>query len=258
MLMPLPHQSKPLFISKKETGTLLCATKYRTQKNTPTTRQPTHSIGIDMNVGQITTSEGMIIRQPNTKSLEDRKKRFQKKLALQQKGSNRRKKTLRTIALRSIQIANKRKTWSHKVSTNIAKRYETVFVEDLKIVNMTKSAKGTIENPGKNVAQKRGLNRVIAGSNWGQLKTMLEYKAQKLVKVAPHFTSQECSECGHTEKDNRKTQASFKCLECKYEVNADVNASINVLNKGLVGLGNRTQKLSGSEASMCMEKPVSV
>ena len=204
-----------------------------------------------MNVGQITTSEGMIIRQPNTKSLEDRKKQFQRKLARQQKGSNRRKKTLRTIALKSIQIASKRKTWSHKVSTNLSKRYETICIEDLKIKNMTKSAKGTIENPGKNVAQKRGLNRVIQNSNWGQLTSMLEYKAQKLVKVAPQFTSQECSECGYTDKNNRKTQSKFKCISCGYQTNADVNASINVLNKGLVGLGNRTQKLSGSEASIC-------
>ena len=101
---------------------------------------------------------------------------------------------------------------------------------------MTKSAKGTIEEHGKNVAQKSGLNRAILENNWGQLKQIILYKTElygkHLVLVAPHFTSQKCSNCGHIEKDNRKEKVFF-CLKCGHKQDADLNASINIRTAGL-------------------------
>ena len=203
----------------------------------PTIKDNGLAIGIDMNTQNIATSEGDILQIPDTAKLERRKKRYQRKLARQQKDSGRRSRTKRTIAGFSLKIANKMQDWRHQTTTAITNEYSTVCIEDLKTRNMSKSAKGTIESPGKNVKAKSGLNRVILKTGWGEIKRMLEYKALKLIKVAPHHTSQKCSKCGHTEKDNRKTQAKFKCLQCGYACNADVNASVNIRAVGITASG---------------------
>ena len=197
------------------------------------------AIGIDMNTQNIATSEGDILQIPDTAKLERRKKRYQRKLTRQQKDSGRRSRTKRTIAGFSLRIANKMQDWRHQTTTAIVGTHSTVVIEDLKTKNMSKSAKGTIENPGVNVKAKSGLNRVILKTGWGEIARMLEYKADKLVKVAPRYTSQMCSKCGHTEKDNRKSQASFECLKCNYAVNADINAALNIMAVGITASGRR-------------------
>jgi IS605 OrfB family transposase len=116
-----------------------------------------------------------------------------------------------------------------KTSTMLARWFDVIHVEDLKIANMVKSAKGTMEKPGKNVAAKAGLNRGIHKNGWGQLVERLEHKAPgRVVKVNPAYTSQRCSACGHVAKDNRESQAVFLCVACGYTGNADVNAAINI------------------------------
>ena len=121
----------------------------------------------------------------------------------------------------------------HKISTYIAQNHGgTVVVEDLKIKNMMKSARGTASNPGRNVSQKAGLNRSIARVSWRKLLSMLEYKLERyggrLVFVNPKHTSQTCPKCGHVSPKNRTEQAKFKCTQCGYEANADVNAAQNI------------------------------
>ena len=133
----------------------------------------------------------------------------------------------------SRKIHQIRDNWLHHVSKEIADRYSVVYVENLNIKGMTASAKGTIESPGKKVKQKTGLNKSIQSTGWGKLEQMLEYKTN-VIKVSAHFTSQRCNKCGHLDKDNRKTQADFKCLACGHRDNADVNAALNIL-----ALGNR-------------------
>ena len=98
---------------------------------------------------------------------------------------------------------------------------------------MTASAKGTVEKPGKNVKQKAGLNRVILCTGWHQFEQMLTYKCRQVIKVPAAYTSQRCNACGHTEKDNRKTQEEFKCVACGHKINADYNASANILASGI-------------------------
>ena len=104
---------------------------------------------------------------------------------------------------------------------------------------MSASAKGTIDNPGRNVAQKSGLNRSILGAAWGQVGVYLTYKARRkgklVVKVPPHHSSQECSHCGHNHMDNRKTQSLFICQSCGFTANADYNAAL-VIKKRAVAL----------------------
>ncbi|MDW4903823.1 transposase [Streptomyces sp. ADMS] len=126
--------------------------------------------------------------------------------------------------------------WQHQATTDIARTYGTVVVEALTITNMVKSASGTVEEPGKNVAQKSGLNRSISGEAWGRTVTMLTYKTAQhggtLVKVPAPGTSGRCSACGCTTPGSRESQAVFVCKNPDYgwSGNADHNAARNVLH----------------------------
>ncbi len=114
--------------------------------------------------------------------------------------------------------------------------YDLIALENLKIKNMTKSVKGTIQNPGKNVAQKAGLNRVILEQSWSLFKKRLTDKATnattpvEVITINPAFTSMRCSKCGHTNKTNRKSQAIFCCKACGYTNNVNVNAAKNIIS----------------------------
>ena len=114
-------------------------------------------------------------------------------------------------------------------STQIARDYDLIRVEDLDVRNMTRSAKGTVERPGRNVRQKAGLNRAILASGWGMFAARLEHKAAgRLEKVDPAFTSWRCSECGTVDRKARESQAVFRCRSCGYSANADLNAARNI------------------------------
>lgn len=132
--------------------------------------------------------------------------------------------------------------WQHKTTTTIARTYGTVVVEALTITNMVKSARGTIEEPGRNVAQKSGLNRSISGEAWGRTVTMLTYKTARhggtLHKVPAPGTSLRCSACGFTTPSSRESQAVFVCKnpDCGWSGNADHNAARNVLHLYRMGL----------------------
>jgi putative transposase len=116
-----------------------------------------------------------------------------------------------------------------KASTDIARRFDVIRVEALQIKAMTRSAKGTPENPGRNVRAKAGLNREILRSGWGLLVRRLEDKAPgRVEKINPQYTSQRCSACGQVDRDSRESQAVFRCTACGFAGHADVNAAINI------------------------------
>ena len=101
-------------------------------------------------------------------------------------------------------------TQSRKASTGVARRFDVIRVEDLQITNMTRSAKGTPENPGRHVRQKAGLNRGILRSGWGLLVRRMEQKAPgRVERMSPAFTSQRCSACGQVDSKSRESQAVF-------------------------------------------------
>ncbi len=109
------------------------------------------------------------------------------------------------------------------------RRFDQIRVEDLKIGNMTRSATGTRENPGRNVRQKAGLNRGVLRSGWGLLVRRLGDKAPgRVEKIKPHYTSQRCSACGQVDRDSRESQAVFRCTACGFACHADVNAARNI------------------------------
>jgi putative transposase len=154
---------------------------------------------------------------------------LQRKLARAQRGSNRRARVKLAIARVKAQEADARKDWCEKLSTGLARRFDVIRVEDLRITNMARSARGTVARPGRGVRAKAGLNREIARSGWGLLLERLERKAPgRVERVNPAYTSQRCSACGHTSAENRKSQAVFRCAACTFTLNADVNAAINI------------------------------
>jgi putative transposase len=156
-------------------------------------------------------------------------RRLQRKLARARKGSHRRKRAKAAIAKLRAREVDRRKDWAEKTSTDLARRFDIIRIENLRITSMTRSARGSIEEPGRNVRQKAGLNRGILASGWGLLARRLEDKAPgRVEKIPPAFTSQRCSECGHVAADSRESQALFCCTACGYTGNADVNAAKNI------------------------------
>jgi putative transposase len=188
-------------------------------------------VGVDLGVAATAAlSTGELLRLPRLSYGRQRRMRLlQRKLARATRGSNRRARIKIEVARFYVRQTDTRKDWCEKTSTNLARRFDIIRVEDLSIRNMTRSAKGSVHQPGKNVRQKSGLNREILASGWGRLVHRLEDKAPgRVQKVNPVFTSQQCSACGHVAAESRENQALFACVACGYACNADVNAARNI------------------------------
>ena len=162
-----------------------------------------------------------------------RLERAQRALASCQKGSNRRHRARRRVARLHEQVRQQRRQLAHQLSARLVANYDLIAVEDLRIGNMTRSARGTLEAPGTNVAAKAGLNRSILDAGWGQLVNLLTYKAEgagrKLVRVPARHTSQTCASCGATDPASRPERDRFGCTTCGYTAHADANAAQVIL-----------------------------
>jgi putative transposase len=188
-------------------------------------------VGIDRGVAvSAALSTGELLHAPALAGRERaRLRRLQRALARAERGSNRRGRVKHAVARLRARETDRRKDWAEKTSTGIARRFDLIRVENLQIGNMTRSAKGTRENPGGNVRQRSGLNRGILGSGWGLLVRRLQDKAPgRVEKIKPAFTSQRCSACGQVDRDSRESQAVFRCTACGFACHADVNAAINI------------------------------
>ena len=202
------------------------------------------SVGIDMGVARnMTLSNGSVFAGVSSfKSYRDKLAVEQCKLSRKVKGSANWKKQKHKINRVYAKISNIRYDYQQKATTDISKNHAMVVVEALKIKNMTKSAKGTVDQPGQRVAQKSGLNRSILDQGWGEIRRQLEYKmlwqGGLYIEVDPKYTSQTCPACQHKAADNRTTQSNFTCVECGYSENADFVAANNILMRGLAGLAS--------------------
>jgi putative transposase len=188
-------------------------------------------VGIDRGVVvSAALSTGEMLTVPGLSSARRRRFRhLQRRLARAMRGSNRRERVKLAMARLKAREADARKDWAEKVSTDLARRFDVIRVEDLRISGMTRSAKGTVGRPGRNVRAKAGLNREILRSGWGLLVRRLADKAPgRLERVNPAFTSQRCSACRHVAAGSRESQALFRCAACGYACNADVNAARNI------------------------------
>jgi len=203
---------------------------------------PIHSskntIGIDVGITRFATmSDGTYIDPLNSfKKHEKKLSKIQRKLSRKQKFSSNWQKQKLKLQKQHRKIANVRNDFLHKHTTAISKNHAVVVMEDLKVRNMSRSASGTIAQPGKNVRAKSGLNKSILDQGWFEFRRQLTYKLAwlggTLILVPPQHTSQTCSHCGCVDSSSRQTQSRFKCTACGFEINADYNAALNILAAG--------------------------
>lgn len=210
--------------------------------------QPVHPatsiVGIDMGIARFATlSDGSFIEPLNSfKQHQRRLARAQRAMSRKKKFSSNWKKAKARVQKIHTTIANVRRDFLHKTSATISQNHALVCIEDLQVRNMSKSAAGSSEAPGRNVKAKSGLNKSILDQGWFEFRRQLDYKLAwqggMLIAVPPQYTSQTCPACAHVSKDNRKTQAQFACVECGHEENADVVGAINILSRGMKSLSS--------------------
>lgn len=190
----------------------------QTESEVSTPAHPSASmVGLDAGVAKLATlSDGTVFEpvnsfQKNQKTLA----RLQRQLSRKVKFSNNWQKQKRKIQRLHSCIANIRRDYLHKVTTAVSKNHAMIVIEDLKVSNMSKSAAGTVSQPGRNVRAKSGLNRSILDQGWYEMRRQLEYKqlwsGGQVLAVPPAYTSQRCAYCGHTAKENRLSQSKFRC-----------------------------------------------
>ena len=218
-------------------------------------------IGLDRGcVHTMASSGGTFMDMPKPSKAElERLKRLQREMARQDRvneakggkpakfASKRRQKTLNQLNALQGRIVRRRNDWIEKTTTKLAQENRLVAMEDLDVQAMTRKPKPKPDpaKPGhylpNGAKAKAGLNRSILGNNWGRLlkrlKDKMDANGGRLVVVPAAYTSQTCHKCGHVASENRDSQADFKCVECGYEANADVNAATNILGRALTKTG---------------------
>ncbi len=212
-----------------------------TVQNEREVAKPVHAsdsaVGIDLGVARFASlSDGSFVVGVNAfQKHEQRLAFYQRRMARKRKFSKNWHKAKAKVANVQRKIGHLRTNALHQASTTISKNHAVVVMEDLRIINMTASAKGTVEKPGTNVRAKSGLNRRILDQGWGEFRRQLGYKLQwsggTLLLVDPRDTSRTCAQCGHISRENRQRQAAFRCVACGHAANADTNAAINILRR---------------------------
>ena len=234
--LPDSTKLKTLSITRKPTGVYV-SLGYEVEKEAlPKTDR---IVGLDMGVlSRIALSDGSFVECRRAES--DRVAAIQRRIARCRRGSdNQRKLYLQLARLRHRESVRNRNE-CHRITTEFVRNHDFIAVEDLRIGDMTRSARGTAERPGRNVAVKSRLNRNIAEQSWGIILNQLEYKSQwydrKFVEVDPKHTSQTCSGCGEVASENRQNK-TYECRSCGLRMDADTNAAINILMRGLSSTG---------------------
>jgi putative transposase len=215
-------------------------------------------VGIDRGVKvAVATSSGELLdRACWTEGEARRLLALERRKARQTKGSNRYRLTCRRIAQQHARARSRRDDFLHKTSAHLANNHSLIVLEALPTANMTRSAGGTIEQPGRNVRAKARLNRAILDKGWARLAILLDYKAAEqggqVTTVPAAFSSQTCAECGHVDRRNRPTRDLFRCVVCGYRAHADVNAAKVVLSRGIVAVA-AGQPVAGPAAGWAVD-----
>jgi len=184
------------------------------------------TVAVALSTGEMTSPQGLWAKEA------ERLLRLQRRLAHATGGSNRRKKTKALIAGLKAREVDRRKDWVQKTTTDLARKFDVIRVENLIVKAMTLSARTTVVELGRNVARKAGLNRGFLKSGGGLLVARLEQKEPgRVEKVKAACRSQTCNPCKHIASDRRKSQATFVCVSCGHRANADVNAARNIAAK---------------------------
>ena len=150
-----------------------------------------------------------------------------------------RQKAQARLARAKEREANARRDYAHKVSRTIVDGAGVIALEKLRLRAMTRSAKGSVERPGRNVRAKAGLNRRLLDSAFGLLRQMIVAKAEEaartVVEVDARFSSQTCARCGHVASESRRRRR-FNCVACGYANHADVNAALVIRGRAQLAL----------------------
>lgn len=211
-------------------------------------------IGGDLGSNQLLAlSNGEQIANPQfEKRLERTKTIRQRRASRKKRGSRNQKKAYQKLARLEQKIVNKRTDYQWKAANKLVKLADVIVLEDLNIKGMIKRCQPKQDENGKYLkngqSAKRALNRLIRDCAWGELKLKIQSVADKfgciVVEVNPKHTSQQCSACGHIDKQNRKRE-KFACVECGHIADADNQAAINIAKKGIEQLNLSLSKLLG-------------
>ncbi|MEV4358137.1 transposase [Nonomuraea sp. NPDC049625] len=199
--------------------------------------------GIDLGVASLaTTSDGdHLDNQRHLATCAGRLAAAQRELAGKKRGSKRRRKAVARVATLHAKVRRQRLDSAHKAALALVRGYDVIVHEALNVAGMTRRAAPKPDGEGGYLANgqsaKSGLNKSILDAGWSAFLTILSHKAEsagrELIAVNPANTSRTCSRCGHCAKENRVTQAVFRCTGCGFSAHADVNAAINILRAGL-------------------------
>ncbi len=196
------------------------------------------SLGIDLGLAHFAAmSDGQTVAPLKALARQQcRLRKYQRSVARKNRGSANRRKAVARLGNLHRKIARQRAHWLHELTTKLADRHPVIALEDLRVKNMSASAKGNAGQRGVNVRQKAGLNRNILDAAWGEFRRQLEYKLQwrggQVILVNPAYTSRTCRICGSESAENRKTQSVFACVACGHVEHADVHAAKNILAAG--------------------------
>ncbi|WP_376809588.1 RNA-guided endonuclease InsQ/TnpB family protein [Catellatospora aurea] len=199
-------------------------------------------IGVDMGVASfLTTSDGAQVLNPRfLANAAENLAAAQQVLARKKHGSNNRRRARARVAAIHSKVRRQRNDFHHKTALALVRDHDLIVVEHLSVGSMTRSASGTLDEPGTNVSQKSGLNRSILDAGWSSFIAILFAKAESTgrtaIAVNPTNTSRTCPNCGHVAAANRQSQAEFCCQECGHAGHADMVAAINILRRGLASL----------------------
>lgn len=236
-------------------ASILVSQRLRVSRKTPPAevRSANQVLGVDRGVAvPIATSDGGLLGH----EIEDQKhrhkqRRLSRALSRTQRGSKRRMKALSRLRAHKAKMVRRRRDMIHQITSGIVKRHSVVVIEALKVSAMTASARGTVEDPGRNVAAKSGLNRAILDKGWGEMRRQLAYKLSwrggQLIEIDPRNTSRTCGCCNHVDASSRIDRDRFLCRSCGHEEHADINAARVIQQRGLSALGldiNTRQELS--------------
>ena len=197
-------------------------------------------VGVDVGVARfLATSDGDSVDNPGflaaaQQAIADLQRRIQRA----RPGSGNRKQLRRKLAREWRRVRNRRRDFHHKTGRALVSTYDAIGLEKLRVANMTRSAEGTVEKPGRNVAQKSGLNKSILDVGWAQFITILAGKAEeagrRVVLVNPAGTSIDCHACGA--RCTRPRQDTVICPRCG-PWDADINGACNVYTRAGLGSG---------------------
>jgi len=222
----IPGKIKEIHVKKELTGVWHAIVVCENERKSICSLLRKKIIGIDVGINNYCyDSDGHVVEHPQIlRNSEEKLKRSQRKLSRKVKGSSNRWKEKIRLAKIHQKIKYQRNDFLHKISKYYVDSYDTIFVEELKIQNMVKN---------------HHMAKSIYDSSWNSFFQKLEYKAANagilFAKVAPHGTSQSCSNCGRMVK---KTLAirTHCCPHCGLVIDRDYNASLNIKQRGIDSL----------------------